>query len=76
LLGVPDLRIPGAVPMYDAIEIHKGEALDGSINAKAAVDRIANDWRSIIKQSGLDVCKRAYANTTQRRTTKDLSATR
>jgi multiple sugar transport system substrate-binding protein len=73
LLGVPDLRIPGAVPMYDAIEIHKGEALDGSINAKEAVNRIANDWRSIIKQGGFDSAKRAYANTTQRRTIKDLS---
>jgi len=76
LLGVPDLRIPGAVPMYDAIEIHKGEALAGSVKPKEAVDRIAADWNSIIKQRGLDVCKHAYANTTQRRTTKDLSASR
>lgn len=61
--GVPDLRIPGAVQMYDAIEIYKKKAVERKMSAKEAVDAIANDWSKIVKQRGVDMMKKAYIDT-------------
>ncbi len=62
-VGVPDLRIPGAVQMYDAIEIYKIKALEGKMSAQEAVDAIATDWSKIVKQRGLERMKKAYIDT-------------
>lgn len=62
-VGVPDLRIPGAVQMYDAIEIYKTQALEDKMTAKQAVDAIATDWEKIVKQRGLERMRKAYIDT-------------
>jgi multiple sugar transport system substrate-binding protein len=59
-IGIPDLRIPGSIQMYDAVEIHKGRALEGEISAKEAVDNIAADWTSLVKERGVDTMRSAY----------------
>jgi multiple sugar transport system substrate-binding protein len=65
-VGIPDLRIPGAVQMYDAIEIYKKRALEGAMSAKQAVDAIAADWEKIVKQRGFERMKKAYNDTIKR----------
>lgn len=62
-VGVPELRIPGAIEMYDAIEIYKTKALEGKMTAKDAVDAIAADWTKIINSRGLEEMKKAYEAT-------------
>jgi len=67
LMGVPDLRIPGSIQMYDAVEIHKGRALDGAITAQQAVDNIAADWSRLVKERGVDTMRNAYKASVTRR---------
>jgi len=61
-VAVPDLRIPGAVQMYDAIEIYRSKALAGKMTAQQAVDAIAEDWEKIVKQRGLERMRKAYVD--------------
>lgn len=61
--GVPDLRIPGAVQMYDAIEIYKRQAIEGKMTPKEAVDAIAADWEKIVKQRGVSKMQQSYLDT-------------
>lgn len=73
-VSVPDLRIPGAVQMYDAIEIYRGKALAGKMTAKEAVDAIAADWVKIINQRGFEQMQAAYIDTTTPHSLEDLLA--
>lgn len=61
--GVPDLRIPGAIQMYDAIEIYKRQAIEGKMTPREAVNAIAADWEKIVKQRGVGKMQKSYLDT-------------
>jgi multiple sugar transport system substrate-binding protein len=45
-----DMRIPGTLEYYDAIDVNMGKALTGSIEPKQAMENIYNTWTDITKR--------------------------
>jgi multiple sugar transport system substrate-binding protein len=54
------LRIPGTPEYWDALDLHLAEAVTGSVPPKAALERVAADWRRITARRGRDRQLAAY----------------
>lgn len=52
--GYPDLSLPGSNEYMDVLDLYIHKALSGEMNNKAALDKVANEWKRINKSLGVE----------------------